>query len=109
MTQKTAQKFINEVKRWARAEEGTNIWVKCANDGESWHLRCDVYFSPDCVYIVDDEWAELRKAQADGKQLQFKLYSGAEWQDGELSYSGMSVGNPTHWRIKPEAREKLKR
>lgn len=103
MTQTTARKFVNEVKRWVRAEEATNIWVKCAS-GERWDLRCDVHFSPDCIYIVDDEWAELRKAQADGKQLRHYCSDESRWCDQPLEEIHWNHGNPAEWRIKSEVK-----
>ena len=64
-------KHKNEIKRWADCNEGTKVWHQ-HRSGMTWSLSTIPNWYEGCNYIVDDEWAELRKAQADGKQLQYK-------------------------------------
>ena len=51
---------------------------------------------------MNDEWAELRKAQVDGKQLQFN----AEHKQSSWEYKVLSVnppiGTPEDWRVDPK-------
>lgn len=107
MTQGQVKKHINEMKRWADAPDGTRVWFKDVDD-LSWDTTLMPLWVESCIYIVDDEWAELRKAQADGKQLQ--VYQNmVKWVDDRLVYSDLSSSTPERWRIKLEAMEKLKR
>lgn len=98
MTQEGAKKHWRELKRWAEAPNGTEMWHKTEN--EKWVLSLFISGSDDSEYIVDDEWAELRKAQADGKQLQY--LHGSVWTDCELRYVDMKTSKASEWRIKPE-------
>jgi PAS domain-containing protein len=59
-----------EIKYWAEHPDGTGVRHKTA-DGK-WHRHGTVHWLENITYIVDDEWAELRKAQADGKDIYFK-------------------------------------
>lgn len=90
-----------EIVRWANSPDGTKVWEKL-NSG--WHLSTYPAWSPNVPYIVDDEWAELRKAQADGKQLQYcDIYN--KWVDRVLDVSYMNTTSSSilsRWKIKPE-------
>lgn len=100
MTQGQVKKHINEMERWAKAPDGTRMWFKDGDDLD-WDTTLMPFWAESCIYIVDDEWAELRKAQADGKQLQ--VYQNmVKWVDDKLSYSDLETSTPEHWRIKPE-------
>ena len=101
MTQKKCRKFINEMNRWAKAPDGTNLWRRRLDEeSDEWTLHNDVTWNAWFIYIVDDEWAELRKAQTDGKQLQINYGSG--WKDLELNDDRMENTSYRNWRIKPE-------
>ena len=91
-----------EIKYWAEQPDGTRVW--CHEDGniEYWKLLCcSPEWFPQNIYIVDNEWATLRKAQSEGKQLQLSI-TGEVWKDKELTYSRMPLDEPEWWRIKPE-------
>lgn len=89
-----------EIKYWAEHPDGTRVWLKYEDcdwtslqDHEiNWRLK-------DGIYIVDNQWAELRKAQADGKQLQ---YNEGTWEDRILILSHIDLYNILDWRIKSE-------
>ena len=102
MTQRKIKKHIDEMKRWAESPKGTKVWLRCSKN-DSWKLSDDPQFWSDCIYIIDDEWADLRKAQADGKQLQvFVDDPKAHWVDETLTFKYMEHTYPKHWRIKPK-------
>jgi len=90
-----AQPHKDEIIRWANSPEGTMVWYK---DFGHWIITDNPSWDSGTLYIVDDEWAELRKAQADGKQLQ--RFSGT-WVDEDTLNMG-TFEEPKYWRIKPE-------
>lgn len=55
----------------------------------------------DVLIVIDDEYVELRKAGADGKQLQVSYDNGKIWYD--KSYKKISWSSSQLVRIKPEA------
>ena len=94
-----------EMIRFAEAPEGTLVW-QFFEDSNKWILVFPGW-DKNNKYVVDDEWAELRKAQIDGKQLQRKDGVGdvgqQRWRDDSLSGMDQSeyVSKPTDWRVKP--------
>ena len=93
-------KNTDEICYWTKHKTGTKVWYKSGFTDNKWELKEKVYWDGLGIYIVDDEWAELRKAQIDGKQLQ--TLQGI-WRDETLTYKSLNgVGQPKHWRIKPE-------
>jgi len=92
-------KHKDEICRWANSPDGTAVWYKYR--GIDWTLTKNPHWSPDVNYVVYDEWAELRKAQIDGKQLQMNPTKSGPWVDKELTIDNMDSGAPYMWRIKP--------
>ena len=94
-----------EIKYWSEHPDGTKVWLKSSKDTE-WQITYLPRWGSDAIYIVDDQWSDLRKAQADGKQLQRMDGIGDVgqrlWSDYILAYSDMADTQPKHWRIKPE-------
>jgi len=91
----------DEIKYWAEHPNGTKVWQKFKAPNNEWMLISQgMFMDPESTYIVDDEWAELRKAQTDGKQLQW--FNGREWIDKNLNSMDMCeyVSKPKDWRIK---------
>ena len=90
----------DEIKYWAEHPDETKVWWRGIDDID-WMSSDKPLWTDRHIYIVDDQWAELRKAQADGKQLQFCIYD--EWTDSTLTLgeirSAMS-GVVSDWRIK---------
>jgi len=66
-------KHKDEIIRWANCPEGTEIWYREGRN--EWDKVMATGWLPNVKYIVDDKYAELRKAQADGKTI---LYLGEE-------------------------------
>ena len=90
----------NEIKYWSEHPDGTKVWCK-SESTDGWVL-IEPKWTGIGTYIVDNEWAELRKAQADGKQLQYDNSNG--WCDSKLSKWDYINKNTEvkYWRIKPE-------
>lgn len=102
MTQTSAKRWYKEIERWAKATDGVKVW--CRNEkGTEWTLKDNVIFNNDMIYVVDDEWAELRKAQIDGKQLQLlQISTNARLEDAKLDDEFMAFTDPKDWSIRPE-------
>lgn len=92
-------KHRDEIIRWANSEEGTGVWQKDELN-DCWAILTLIPWHKHIIYIVDDQWAELRKYQADGKQLQYKTDIDT-WKDSifTLEDNNTLLGR---WRIKPE-------
>lgn len=90
-----------EICYWAKQPDNTKVW--CRYRGRDWELSSTPGWVADRKYIVDDAWAELRKAQTDGKQLQYYLDNN-KWIDAKISKFDFVNGNtePKDWRIKQE-------
>ena len=100
------RKYKDEIIRWANSPEGTETWIR---DNHRPHLnwvRAKPCWLCSNTYIVDDEWATLRKAQVDGKQLQYLDGVGdigkATWIDSVILYTDIRDTEPKYWRIKPD-------
>jgi len=66
------KKHKNEIIRWATSDI-ERVWQKAYIEDE-WTLTespswCDFY-----AYVVDDEYAEIKKAYIDGRTVQISLY-----------------------------------
>ena len=60
-----------EMQRYASSQEGTEVWYK--HDNGAWRLVSNPFWNEDITYIIDDEWAKLRKAQIDGKTIERRI------------------------------------
>ena len=94
--------YRNEICLWANSPLGTEVWYKRKNTKDKWTCSISVLWNKDYIHIVDNEWAELRKAQIDGKQLQFKGLTTGQWYDTTLKYEDINNSYIQYWRIKPE-------
>lgn len=94
----------DEIIRWANNRDA-KVWYRSNHEDGKWVLGKSVSWWQHSVYIVDDEWAELRKAQADGKLLQCKNGTGDAgqqlWRHGEVSMFEMANHSPSMWRVEP--------
>ena len=90
-------KHKDEIIRWANAKQGTKVWSKLSN--KKWLLVNSAQWNPNNIYIIDDEYAELRKASADGKIIQYK--HGSEWFD-TLTDSWEIAIDISKYRVKPD-------
>ena len=87
--------------RHANSRYGTKVWAKPENKNEKWTSTNTPSWTENIIYIVDDKWAELRKAQVDGKQLQVN-YLGEGWKDAKLKLRNAQFWDAECWRVKPE-------
>ena len=88
----------DEICYWSDHPERTEVWAR--SETGKWHRYLSPAWNPRFVYVVDNEWAELRKAQADGKQLQYYYADERQWTDANLSQP--CKNSIRDWRIKPE-------
>ena len=86
----------DEICYWTKHKNETKVWYK-SEFTDGWTL-VEPKWNGTGTYIVDNMWAELRKVQADGKQLQYKDEIG-NWVNGIWN---IKSGECYDWRIKPE-------
>lgn len=96
------KKYKNEFDHWL---DGGDIVVIFTNYGWvnglsfNWgsnDLDCDIKY-----IIINDEYAEFRKALAEGKTVQYYVDGFAVWQDVD-SVGNHCISGKTNYRIKPE-------
>jgi len=93
-------KHSREIIRWAESPDGTKIWIKNKNFKE-WTLKYHAMWNPESTYIVDDEWAEIRKAFIDGKTIELKFDE--EWGCSVITNVQKFDGDGIElYRIKPD-------
>ena len=92
-------KHYSEIVRWAHNPQ--LVWTRMSNN-KGWVLISNPQWNESTVYILDDKWAELRKAQADGKQLQCINNIGTDYTNDILDYQAMLITQPEDWRIAVE-------
>ena len=95
-------KHKKEIKRWANSPDGTKVWVKI-DTKQGWVPLVSPSFIKENVYIVDDEYATMRKAFMDGVTIQYNNCDN-HWRDLILdSDVPVAWGYPVeNYRIKPE-------
>ena len=73
------RKHRDEMIRFANREEGTEVWYKHGSMTE-WNKSDAPRWSNDTTYVVDDEYAELRKESIDtGRPIQVSSDNGTGW------------------------------
>ena len=96
-------KHASEIIRLAKAKPGTKVWVQRKNN-EEWYLTNTIDLSCKQTIICNDKWAELRKAQADGKKLEYcDVFD--KWMQRKLTTEYINTTSNdiiTRWRIKPK-------
>ena len=96
-------KNVEEMCYLSKHKDWTKVWYKSGFTDNKWELKEKVYWDGFGTYIVDDEWAELRKAQADGKQIQRNNICDI-WVDcnGECKFNENIFNSIINYRIKPK-------
>ena len=89
------RKHADEIIRFANSKEGTKVWF--SHQFQSWKLTDEPIWSDGSKYIVDDGWAELRKAEADGKIIEARL-SPDIWSKHIINEEFA----PSYYRIQPD-------
>lgn len=87
-----------EICYWSKHANGTTVWARPIEGEGDWIKGMPAWYEEYC-YVVDNEWAELRMAQIDGRKLQ-KVFNG-KWEDTYLLISSTSTSIPSDWRVKP--------
>lgn len=107
MDKKIINKFKKEFDTWLDGEE-----VLCRYINEDFYADTgwmDLtenanFFSANCIYIIKDKYAELRKAIAEGKTIQYNRATEHkppkdDWVDFKPEIFEYDV---SFWRVKPE-------
>ncbi|HIP15554.1 MAG TPA: hypothetical protein EYG74_08700, partial [Sulfurimonas autotrophica] len=97
------RKHRDEIKRFADTEIGTKVWYK-AKDRFRWVNTANPTWKEDNEYIVDDEYAELRKESVDtGRPIQMYNPVSSKWETPafELDFDA-PIEN---YRLKPKEEE----
>ena len=97
-------KYEKEIRYWASKPDGTEVFVRAIDGWAS--TTCPTWY-PSMKFVVDDEWAELRKANADGATIQawdvevWKDLASDWWKHG--FYREIEEGRTTDdFRVKPK-------
>ena len=97
----------NEMHRLADAPSKTKVYYK---DTSEWKLTSNPSWVEAWVYIVADEWAEIRKAMVDGKTIEFTVSVDIlKWSTIDCSVDGIGTEECSlllsNFRIKPDVVE----
>jgi len=88
MTREQMQKH-GDVIKWFIDNLDKGVWIKLISN--RWNFLADPSFDVSYKYVQNDEYAELRKALADGKKIQFKTI----YDNGEFIWHNMTGLKPT--------------
>jgi len=86
-----------EVIKWFCDNADKGAWM--AHEKGSWSLRIEPTWDTNCFYVQNDQYAVLRKAQADGKAIQIRQNPHANWVDGNTKAFSLLY---ECYRIKPD-------
>lgn len=88
-----------DVIRWFLDNPDKGVLYKY---NSKWERAMTPSFNENKIYVQNDEYAEFRKALADGETIQFKEKTDddSNWKD--LSYPNFTSGSSLDYRIKPE-------
>ena len=97
MSKEVIKKYKAEFDHWL--DEGSVLCRSKANPKESWKeikkpLWLDTY-----LYIINDKYVEFRKAQAEGKQLQWQDNYHKVWECGFINKFTLTLNR---YRVKPD-------
>jgi len=97
MTKEQVEKH-GEVIKWFCDNADKGVWRKV----KEWELIYRPIFDVSTIYVKNDEFAEYRKAEADGKQIQYRLYNRREWRDCSVDDRIFTQQGAKEYRIKPD-------
>jgi len=108
MTLRQATKH-KKVIRWWLDNTDLGVWEKC-NEKDGWYLTHEPKFLLNCKYAINDEFAKFRKAEADGKQIQYRMIDHFErvgqytdWTNTTMDeYDNSFQYDDVEFRIKPD-------
>ena len=95
----TNEQIKNEFGRWLDAGK-PKIWIK-AQGLDNWMIVRTPTWYEGYTYIVDDEWAELRKSAYDGFTIQWRYTEDEKWEDIEdiSSFEYMLYEEGDSWKV----------
>ena len=64
----------DEIIRWANSKEGTKVWVNYPNEDIWYLLENTIVWHPKNKYIVNDKYADIRKAYDLNPDLEIEVY-----------------------------------
>lgn len=79
MNKEVIRKYKDVFDWWL---DGGKVWMRHVNGAKWYYVEDNPHWSSNEVYVQDDEYVELRKAQADGKVVQYYDSNYNEWVDG---------------------------
>ncbi len=99
-----------EIIRWANCPAGTEVWTRHKNsESKFWYLVSSANWNEDRFYIVNDDYASVRKMFTDGKSIEAKILWGNKddkWSeyttDDSGNINGFYNGTKMIFRIKPD-------
>ena len=74
LTKKQWNKHRKAIEWFYNQPKGAKVWFKGDADYDIWELTETPSWSLEYTYIINDEYAELRKAIADEKDIEFLDY-----------------------------------
>jgi len=93
-----AEKHGDVIKWWLdNIDKG--VWTRLGNPKE-WRISNHPSWDMALPYVQNDEYAEFRKAQADGKVIQYDYHSNNHWVDIKIANYCDFI--PQRMRIKPD-------
>ena len=100
MNKEQVQKH-GDIIKWFCDNPNKGVWRKDTPTND-WYIDLEPSFYEDYIYVQNDEYAEYRKALAEGKSIQH-MYNG-KWCDcyGFTPQRDFENEKPKHYRIKPE-------
>jgi len=80
--------------------KGTKIWFK-RDENSEWKLVRYPTWNENYKYVINDEYAELRKAVANGKTIQYFNAADNIWIDKKIKNPNIDFNSEIKYRIKP--------
>lgn len=87
-----------ETIKWFCDNSDKYVWIQISGN-RLWTTTDSPAFAFNNKYVQDDEYAEYRKAQADGKAIEEMSNSGVTWYTNK---NPNYADRPEHYRIKPD-------
>lgn len=67
-----------EVIAWWLENPDRGVWYYGSDGDDKWHIRYEPHFLEEHKYVQNDEYSDLRKAQADGKTVESRFEYGTK-------------------------------
>ncbi len=94
----------DEIERLNKLPYGTKVWYRPVDEKRDWRKITSPGWGNEFLYVADDDWADLRMQQMDGKIIQISN-DGTDWND---DYRTTFTYPLSYYRVTPEAGTKQK-